>query len=704
MSQTHLPRLRQELKILTAPRDTEGALQWFIFDPVRNRFHIIGAKARRVLQHWQAGPIENMIEGAEGADISDVDILAMTDFLYKQNLTVEPPGGDTEAFAKREALKRRPFYEILVHRYLFFRVPIFAPDRFLRATYPLIAFLFTKWTILITGLIGAAGLYFTLNQWEEFTHTFWHFFTFEGLAFYILALIGIKSLHELGHAYTAHHYGTRVPTLGVAFLVMFPVLYTDTTDAWRLTDKSKRLHIDGGGIIVELILACVFLFLWAFLPDGPMRSLAFFIATTSWAFSLLVNLNPCMRFDGYYLISDMMGVPNLQQKGFELGRWNMREKLFGLGKPDPSLERGLRRVGLLTYAYTTWVYRFFLFIGIALLVHHLFPKAIGIVLFSIEILFFIVRPILAELKTWWSLRMDIISKVRARISLGLFVIFILILCVPWAQSINAPARLEPQSYTDVFPPRAAKIERLHVSNDQKVEAGALLVSLSSDSLELDLQQSRARLALLDAQIARRGSNLYERQFGTTLDDERRREEANYAGLTAQKDQLQITASQSGTISNLSPQIHAGRMVTMTTALMRLSDPNHYRLIALAPELDALRLAGEDEIIFIPDDPTLGTIRTQISHQAPTSRAHIDEAELTSNYGGKIAVHPDTQNGLIPVNPVFEIGASLDRHIYDDLPNGGRTVRGLAKVKGPKESYAQRIGRQILRVLIREGDF
>ena len=99
-------------------------------------------------------------------------------------------------------------------------------------------------------MVGAAGLYFTLNQWDEFTHTFWHFFTLEGLAFYILALIGIKSLHELGHAYTAHHYGTRVPTLGVAFLVMFPVLFTDTTDAWRLTDKSKRLHIDGGGIII----------------------------------------------------------------------------------------------------------------------------------------------------------------------------------------------------------------------------------------------------------------------------------------------------------------------------------------------------------------------------------------------------------------------------------------------------------------------
>ncbi|MEP6343058.1 MAG: HlyD family efflux transporter periplasmic adaptor subunit [Maricaulaceae bacterium] len=648
--------------------------------------------------------METMLDAAQGTDITDVDILAMTDFLYTQNLTLEPPGGETEAFAKREALKRRPFYEILVHRYLFFRIPLFAPDRFLRATYPFIAGLFTKWALIITALIGTVGVYFTLSQWDEFTHTFWHFFTFEGLAFYILALIGIKSLHELGHAYTAHHYGTRVPTLGVAFLVMFPVLFTDTTDAWRLTDKAKRLHIDGGGIIVELILACVFLCLWAFLPDGPMRSLAFFIATTSWAFSLLVNLNPCMRFDGYYLISDFIGVPNLQQKGFELARWHMRETLFSLGKPDPSLEHGAKRVGLLAYAYTTWVYRLFLFIGIALLVHHMFPKAIGIILFSIEIIFFIIRPIVAEFKVWWSLRMDIISQVKARITLGLFVILAIILFYPWAQSISAPARLEPQNYTDVFPPRAAKIDTLNVSNDQYVKAGTPLLSLSSESLEFDLKQSRARLALLDAQIARRNSNLHERQFGTTLDDERLREQATYAGLTAQKEQLQIIAPQAGLVSNLHAHIHAGRTVTLQTPLLRLSDSSRYKLIAFAPELEAGRLRERNSIIFIPDDPSLETVRAEITHHAPTSRAALDEAELTSAYGGKIAIYPDTEKGLIPVNPVYEIWASLDASVYEGRPNGGRTVRGLAKIKGPRESYAQRIGRQILRVLIREGDF
>ena len=123
----------------------------------------------------------------------------------------------------------------------------------------------------------------------------------------------MKILHELGHAYAARHFGARVPVIGLAFLVMFPILYTDTTDVWRIQEKRSRTLINGAGITVELCIAAISLLLWAFLPDGIFRSIAFFAATTSWAMSLFVNLNPWMRFDGYYLISDLLGVENLQK-------------------------------------------------------------------------------------------------------------------------------------------------------------------------------------------------------------------------------------------------------------------------------------------------------------------------------------------------------------------------------------------------------
>ena len=188
--------------------------------------------------------------------------------------------------------------------------------------------------------------------------------------------------------------------MGVAFLVMFPVLYTDTTDAWKLQSRRDRLRIVTAGVRTELYLALIATFLWGVLPDGSLRSAAFFIATTSWVTSVLVNISPFMRFDGYYAFSDLIGVENLQQRAFELGRWRLRRWLWGLNDPLPEPMPRRRARLLILYAWGTWLYRFFLFLGIALLVYHFFFKVLGIFLFIVEVLWFIVMPIFKEVRTW----------------------------------------------------------------------------------------------------------------------------------------------------------------------------------------------------------------------------------------------------------------------------------------------------------------
>ena len=227
---------------------------------------------------------------------------------------------------------------------LFFKIPLFKPDEWLGRTLKKVIFLGSKNFRKTVYILGALGLIFVIQQFEVFVKTFMYFFSFKGLLLYFLTLVFVKCLHELGHSYVAKYYGCRVSAIGIAFLVFFPFLYTDTTDAWRLRNHKERLLINFAGILTELHLALVATFVWGILPEGGLKSVAFFIATTSWISSLLINVSPFMRFDGYYVFSDWLKAENLQPRSFALAKWKMREILFGFNHPAPEEINPSRRL------------------------------------------------------------------------------------------------------------------------------------------------------------------------------------------------------------------------------------------------------------------------------------------------------------------------------------------------------------------------
>jgi len=526
-----------------------------------------------------------------------------------------------------------------------------------------------------------------------------YFFTLEGFFFYALSLTFIKILHELGHAYTAHHFGAHVPIMGVAFLLMFPVLYTDTTDAWRLTSRRQRVLIDAGGIIVEIAIACIAIFLWSFLPDGPARSTAFFAATSSWLLSLMVNLNPCMRFDGYYLLADLCGFQNMQSSGFQLGRWKMRKVLWGLAEPKPFTTTPRKQLGLLTYAYVTWIYRFGLFITIALLIYHFTPKPFGALIFTAVIALFLGKPIKHELKHWWSQHMFITSNARGRAMLALCCLGLMMFFLPWQTRINAPAILQPSLQTDIFPLNPARIDQINVQAGDHVAQGDLLMRLSSETLTFQHSQSQERLTLLAAQIERQASSLSQRRLGATLTQEYASEKIQLKALETDIAKLNIYAPHDGLISDLPAALHVGRYIRTSDRLLRLTSPKAERLIALLNSLDATRLSQNAPFTFISDDASAKPIKGHITKLAPTSEAIITDRILTSVAGGSVAVNVDENGHLLAHTPIFKVQgrANNEAHLT-------RSQRGVVKIKATPQSPASALWRSVIRVLIRETDF
>jgi putative peptide zinc metalloprotease protein len=261
-----LPPLREELELFPGPCSYDGSPTWTLYDPVNQQFYRLGVLEHQLLVHWDLGSPDAM---SEQLSVSIDEILQLFQFLTSHNLLQVRGIEAVQRLVDQAKAAKHHWFAWLIHHYLFFKIPLLHPDRWLAKTYPLLSWLYKPMMFYSLLALLAVNLYVLIDRWDLFSQTFMHFFSLEGLVYYAIALTLSKTLHELGHAYTAHRYGCRVSAMGVAFLVMVPMLYTDASDAWKLTSRRQRLAIGFGGIAAELGLAILCTSLWHFLPDGP---------------------------------------------------------------------------------------------------------------------------------------------------------------------------------------------------------------------------------------------------------------------------------------------------------------------------------------------------------------------------------------------------------------------------------------------------
>ena len=398
-----LPALRADLQLSPASPALDGSPQWTLADPLRGRYFKLGAPAMRLLRHWQLGNAARVLQAANrepGIPLGEAEIEELLRFLRGHDLITATDDEQSASYAAKAAQQRHGLWQSLLHQYLFFRIPLWRPDAFLNRTWPWLERHGPNLLRFGLPLLLCLGVFLAARDWERFIATFPHLFSLGGAMSFAIALTFAKLCHEFGHAYMAKRAGCRVQSMGLAFMVMLPMFYTDVSDAWRVNDRRSRLLIGAGGVLAELLLACIALLAWSLLPDGPARTAAFMLASATWITTLLINLNPFMRFDGYFLISDLWGVDNLQGRAFALCRWRLREALFGYGEPAPEPWSPSMQRKLLVWGYGSWLWRAALFLGIALAVYHMFFKLLGIFLMLVELAWFIGLPIWREMQEW----------------------------------------------------------------------------------------------------------------------------------------------------------------------------------------------------------------------------------------------------------------------------------------------------------------
>ncbi|HEV7317194.1 MAG TPA: efflux RND transporter periplasmic adaptor subunit [Ensifer sp.] len=697
-----LPPLRMELVLQQGPTLRDGSPSWTLHDPPANRYYRLGWLEFEILYRWHLRDpdlIARRIHAETTLTPSRADVERVADFVTASELNVDLSLRGTASRVERAGSRRESWARTLLHHYLFIRIPLVRPDPLLTRLLPLSDIIYTRTFLLLTVLAGLLGLHLALRQWDAFASALPWFFSLEGVAVAALAVVASKILHEVAHGLTAKRFGCRVPTMGVALLVMAPVLYTDTSAAWQLRDRRQRLAIGAAGMIAECGLAAYALLAWSFLPDGLLRSVVLVWATTTWLLTLLINLSPFMRFDGYYLLSDLLDVPNLQERAFSLTRYEMRRLLFGVDDPPPEhWPPDLRRI-LVAYALSTWAYRAVIFFGIALLVYHMFFKALGLFLFAVEIWWFLLRPIVREM-AWWVRRARGHALNRRTLMTCLIAVFLLaLLCVPWRTSIHAPALLGAQTRVRVFTQMAGEVEAVAIRTGAFVAAGDPLLVQRLPEVAYKLQQAQQQVASLIAQWQAAAQDGALQPRAQLLAGDIVSARAALAAAQADSAHLTVHSPISGTIVERAEPLKPGEWIKSRELIGVIADLSTTRITAYVEEAELGRIAIGVDATFVPADVAQPRVTARVQAIDTTATRLLTDAELASVNGGPIPSRMGTDESPVPDLPMYRITL-----IPDQMAPIAQTRMGTIIISGQPAAPLQQFWRRAVSILIRESGF
>jgi putative peptide zinc metalloprotease protein len=678
------PKLRQDLVFSSAPQESNQPAMFVLTDLVRHKFFHLGQDELAELA--QAAPFKG-------------EATPLVNFLAQNELIEQSETGSWKAYAEKSKRLKKGLLTSALHGYLYFRIPLINPLPLQKLLWPFVALFFTNLFLITTLLAGLFGLFFASRHWDQFSASFASLLTFSGLSTYALAFAFIKLLHEAGHAFMAYRYRVAVPSVGIAFMMFAPVLYTETSAAWCLP-KKQRMMIGAAGMMVELMLAMWASLFWAFVPDGATRAILFAIATTGWFLTLAVNLNPLMRFDGYFLASDLVSMPNLQDRSFAMARWALRETLFGVDEPKPEEFSRPKTIALVAFAVATWIYRLFLYLGLALLVYHFAIKLLGIFLFIVEIAWFIVLPLWRETKHWWTHRTRYFSTNAARKSALMATMLVVLFFMPLSRTITTPALLTAAQFEQIHTKTDAIVMTSNLIEGRPVVAGEPLLELALPDLDFELAKANSSIQNTKTKLLRLASDNESRSQTQVLQEEMARALQTRQGILELANNRIVRAPFDGITVNVEPAISRDRWIGPTTLLAIIKTNNGAEIQSIATDSQVNRIKKGAVATFYPDDFMLPKVKAKLVEIEDTGSDRLAYAELADINGGTVSTKPAPNGEVTPSATYTKLRIAPDLATLS-IPH---TQRGIVRIQASGESLATRFLRRIAAVLIMESGF
>tara|TARA_R110000850_G_scaffold131791_9_gene252768 strand:- start:1234 stop:3387 length:2154 start_codon:yes stop_codon:yes gene_type:complete len=688
-------RLRPGVDIF--PQRYRGRRWYVVRDLLGNRFFRVQPPAYRfICELERSGTVgeawDRCLDASPEEAPGQGEVVQLLSQLHQSGLLRSDLEGDVASLFSAKEKEDRSRVKQQWSSLLFIRIPLFNPDRFLQRTLPLVSWMisrvgFVAWLIMLG--FGAKAI---AENWDQFRVESGDLLGASNLPWLYGAMIVIKGLHEYAHGYFCRKYGGEVPQMGIMLLLMNPLPFVDASSSWAFRQKSRRILVAAAGMIMEVFLASVAAIIWANTAEGLAHTVAYNAIIIASVGTLLFNLNPLLRFDGYHILSDILEVPNLQQRASRTSLYLIERYLFRLPKSVNPAETNTETSWLVFYFVAAFIYRIILLTGILLLVSHWF-YAVGVIL---AVVFGFIWLVLPVVKACRYLCASPKLEARRGFAIGLCSCIIggIMAClalIPLPSHFRASGTIRSDPYSGVFAGTSGVLSEILIPSGKMVTKGQALAMMTSFELEKELQF--VKLDLAKAMAQRRESLEADPVRYLSLDSYLAALDARLEKLAAQKRSLIIKAPVDGMWIAPELKVYSGATLQRGTELGVVQGGEVHYLAAEVRQADVARLfSGKIEKSGVKVRGLEGWTMAVFDLQAiPSDRSM--EADGVRRPGGadRLDGVEASQKSQLSSEPFFEVRAFVvpDESCY--LVHG---QEGVARIDLPWEPLLPRWVRSI----------
>ena len=660
------PRLRSHVRL---NRHEYRGEVWHVFeDRASGRHHRFNAQAWAVIGLFDGRRSLDEIWALLSHVVTDAtptqaDIVKLLGQLHAADLLLADVTPDTaELFERRGKHERRQWLGRVANP-MAMRFPLIDPDRLLERLARVLRPVGGRLVVLAWLAAVLPAVLMLPSHWRELTHNFSDQWLASGHLLMLAVLFPlVKIAHELGHGLACKWHGGEVHEAGVLMLAFYPVPYVDVSHSAAFANKWQRALVGAAGMLTELFIAALAFYAWLALEPGLARGVAHGVAVLASVTTLFFNANPLLRYDGYYILSDLIEIPNLGPRARQYTLERLERRLFGVVPDEPMAVTLGERRWFLAYQPLSAAYRLLVALGIALFVAQRF-FFIGIALAAVSLAQGLLWPVVKALHALmpaprFAARGPRVRRVLAGVTVALL---LLLFVLPLPYHTQAEGVLWLPERAIVRASTAGFVQRVLAEPGQALHAGQAVVQTVEPALAARVQAQAAKVEETEAQVdaAWMVSQAHAQQLLKDLE----REQASLARLQDEASQLTLRAGTAGILLMDKVADLPGRWLRKgeVVGYLRTADKPLVRVVVPQSDVDTVKLGAETVELRLPQRMHEVWPATLV-RGVPAASRQLPSAVLGSRGGGAVITDPQDDQGLRTLESVFEFELQLSYEV------------------------------------------